>query len=168
VEFSERFIYYKFGLRAPNVSTNGDQIVDHYAAAYPDKFVVRDDKDKVAPTQGDVLSLSAIGTFNSRSGGHTAVVQTSNVNAAGTGTVTLVEQNASPTGTRTFNVQGWKIQGTGYPYIKWLHYKDAPLPPPAPGTRGRGLDLVLAIDTTGSMHPYITSVVRATEARRME
>ena len=43
----------------------------------------------------------------------------------------------------------------------WLHYKDAPLPPPGPGTTGRGLDLVFAIDTTGSMRPYISSVVQA-------
>jgi hypothetical protein len=161
VEFSERFIYYKFGLGAPNVSTNGDQIVDHYATTYPTKFVVRDDKDKVAPAQGDILSLSKVSTFNSESGGHTAVVQTSNINVAGTGKVTIIEQNASESGTRTFNVQGWKIQGTGYTYIKWLHYKDAPLPPPGPGTTSRGLDLVFAIDSTGSMHPYISSVVKA-------
>lgn len=82
-----------------------------------------------------------------RSGGHTAVVQTSNVNAAGSGTVTIFEEKVSPTGTRTFTVQGWKIQGTGYTYIKWLHYKDAPLPPPGAVTTGRGLDLVFAIDT---------------------
>ncbi len=162
VEFSERFIYHKFGLGAPNTSTNGDQIVDHYAGLYPSKFVVEDASHKVAPAQGDVLSFSTSPTFSSGTGGHTAVVQTSNVNAAGAGTVTIIEENASPTGTRTLTVQGWKIQGTGYTYIKWLHYKNAPLPPPGPGTTGRALDLVFAIDTTGSMSPYISSVVKAT------
>ncbi len=161
VEFSERFIYYKFGLGSPNSVTNGDQIVDHYAALYPSKFIVEDASSKVAPAQGDVLSLSASRTFNSATGGHTAVVQASNVNASGAGTVTVVEENASPTGTRTFTVQGWKILGTGYSYIKWLHFKATPLPPPGPGTTGRALDLVFAIDTTGSMSPYISSVVTA-------
>ncbi len=164
VEFSERFIYHKFGLGAPNTSTNGDQIVDHYAGLYPSKFVVEDASHKVAPAQGDVLSFSTSPTFSSGTGGHTAVVQTSNVNAAGAGTVTIIEENASPTGTRTLTVQGWKIQGTGYTYIKWLHYKNAPLPPPGPGTTGRALDLVFAIDTTGSMSPYISSVVKAESA----
>ena len=98
------------------------------------------DRRATADSRNVRLSFSANSTFNSGSGGHTAVVQTSNVSAAGSGTVTIIEENASSSGTRTFTVQGWKIQGTGYTYIKWLHYKDAPLPPPGPGTTGRGLD----------------------------
>lgn len=160
VEFSERFIYYKFGLGAPNISTNGDQIVGHYAAAYPGKFVVEDASQTTAPAQGDVLSFSDVSTFASSSGGHTAVVQASNVDGSGNGSITIIEENSSPGGSRTLQVRGWQIKSSE-PYVKWLHYKSAPLPPPGPGPTARALDLVFAIDTTGSMSPYIASVVQA-------
>lgn len=161
VELSERFIFYKYGLAQPTISTNGDQIVDHYGSKYPDKFVVEDALKHVPLAQGDVLSFSSDPLFASDSGGHTAVVQASDINASGTGSVTIIEQNAYPTGTEKLHVAGWAIQGTPFAHIKWLHPKGAAPPPPGSGAAGRGLDLVFAIDTTGSMSPYIQSVVTA-------
>jgi hypothetical protein len=164
VEFSERFIYYKYGLGVPNLPTNGDQLVDRYAAAYPDKFDVMTAASKVPLAQGDVLSFSSVPTFNAANGGHTSVVQASSIDSNGNGSVTVVEENASAKGTRAFNVKQWAIQGSGNAYIKWLHRKGVP-PTTTPGSGGSGgakkLDVVFAIDTTGSMSPYINSVVAA-------
>lgn len=169
VEFSERFIYYRFGLGAPgsringqlNPATDGDRVVDQYSALYPSKFTVEDASDAVELAQGDVLSLAHTSTFSDGFGGHTSVVQSSTVSSSGTGQITVIEENASPKGTSTFNVQGWKIQGTGYTYIKWLHFNGLPVTSPGPGPSARPVDLVFAIDTTGSMSPYISSVVAA-------
>lgn len=167
VEFSERFIYYKYGLGVPGVYTNGDQIVDHYNTKYPGKFEVRDARNKVQPVQGDVLSLSSVESFNAENGGHTAVVQSSKVDAAGNGSITIIEENSSATGTRNLNVKSWAVTGTSNKYVKWLHFKSAPTPPPSggggtgAGGPGGKYDLVFAIDTTGSMSPYIRSVVTA-------
>src|SRR5690349_17858154 len=94
VEFSERYLYYKYGATM-GISTNGDQVVAHYAAKYPSLFsVVANGTASEAPVQGDVLSFSTVSTFNSASGGHTAVVQASSVNSAGNGSITVVEENA--------------------------------------------------------------------------
>ena len=72
VEFSERFIYYKYGLGAPNLYTDGDMIVDHYASAYPSKFTVETASSKVPLVQGDVISFASNSTFDGSNGGHTA------------------------------------------------------------------------------------------------
>ena len=172
VEFSERFIYYRYGLGAPNVSTNGNQIVDHYKSAYPSKFTVEDASAKVPLVQGDVISFASTSSF-SDGAGHTAVVQASDINASGSGNVTIVEENASSTGQRVLQVRNWAIQGTSWKFIKWLHYTATPVPPGGTGSGpgsgsgsggGKKVDLVFAIDTTGSMTPYIDSVVKASSS----
>lgn len=171
VEFSERFIYYKYGLGAPNLYTDGDMIVDHYASAYPSKFTVETASSKVPLVQGDVISFASNSTFDGSNGGHTAVVQASDINSSGTGNVTIVEENASPTGQKVLQVKNWAIQGSGWNYIKWLHYTATALPPGGTGSgpgsgsgSGKKVDLVFAIDTTGSMAPYIDSVVAASSS----
>lgn len=168
VEFSDRFIYYKYGLTAP-AQTNGDQIVDHFAAKYPDKFDVRTAADKKPLVQGDVLSFAHSSNFNDSSGGHTAVVQSSSIGSDGTGWVTVVEQNSAQAGQATFKVDGWGItNSSGYKYVKWLHFRATPTPPTTGGGSGssgaggaKKVDVVFAIDTTGSMSPYINSVVQS-------
>lgn len=172
VEFSERFIYYKYGLGAPNLYTDGDMIVDHYASAYPSKFTVEDASSKVPLVQGDVISFANSSTFDDqKDGGHTAVVQSSNINSNGNGNVTIVEENASPTGQTVLQVKNWAIQGSGWSHIKWLHYTATPAPTGGTGSgsgsgsgSGKKVDLVFAIDTTGSMAPYIDSVVAASSS----
>ncbi len=167
VEFSERFIYYKYGLGAPHVSTDGEMIVDHYKSLYPGKFTVEDASSKVPLMPGDVISFASTSAFNAGDHGHTAVVQASNINSAGNGTVTIVEENASPKGQRILSVKNWAIQGSGWTYIKWLHYTATAVPPSGTGAgsgSGKPLDLVFAIDTTGSMAPYIDSVVKASSS----
>ena len=121
VEFSERYLYYKYGATM-GISTNGDQVVAHYGAKYPSLFsVVANGTANQAPVQGDVLSFSTVSTFNSGSGGHTGVVQASSVNSAGNGSITIVEENAVSSGVQILSVTGWRVSYSGFPYIEWLH-----------------------------------------------
>jgi hypothetical protein len=58
VEFSERYLYYKFGAKAL-AATNGDEVVDHYAAWYPSLFqAISNGTVGKAPVECDVLSFS--------------------------------------------------------------------------------------------------------------
>jgi hypothetical protein len=120
VEFSERYLYDRFGVTM-SVVTNGDQVVAHYAADYAGLFMaVRNGTPHRAPAAGDVLSLSTAPGFDSASGGHTAVVQSSSVNAAGNGTATVVEENAAASGVTVLRVAGWTVRYPGFPYVEWL------------------------------------------------
>jgi hypothetical protein len=120
VEFSERYLYYRYRVKM-GISTNGDQVAAHYAADYPGLFmVVRNGTPHRAPVDGDVLSMSTVPGFDSAAGGHTAVVQSSSVNAAGNGTVTIVEENAVPSGVQVLPVSDWAVHYDGFPYMEWL------------------------------------------------
>lgn len=120
VEFSERYLFYRYGVTM-DISTNGDQVAAHYAARYAALFmVVANGTPGRAPAAGDVLSLSTVAGFDSEGGGHTAVVQSSAVDAAGDGTVTIVEENAVPSGVQILPVSGWNVRYGGFPYLEWL------------------------------------------------
>ncbi len=98
VEFSERYLFYRYGVTM-DIPTNGDQVAAHYAAKYPALFMlVNSGTPNRAPVAGDVLSMAKVPGFDGSDGGHTAVVQSSSVNSAGNGTVTIVEENAVPSG----------------------------------------------------------------------
>ena len=91
----------------------------HYAAAYPALFtIVRNGTPHRAPVPGDVLSMSTVPGFDSAAGGHTAVVQSSSVDAAGNGTVTIVEENAVPSGVQVLAVRDWSVTYDGFPYLE--------------------------------------------------
>ena len=120
VEFSERYLYYRYGVTMSS-STNGDQVAAHYAAAYPALFmIVRNGTPHRAPVPGDVLSMSTLPSFDSVAGGHTVVVQSSSVNAAGDGTLTVVEENAVASGIQVLPVADWSVTYHGFPYLEWL------------------------------------------------
>ena len=124
VEFSERYLYYKYGATM-GISTNGDQIVDHYASKYSNLFAeIPNGTANAAPVQGDVISWSSVSSFASSSGGHTAVVQSSSVDGNGNGTISVVEENYQDNGgQRTISVSNWHLAGGSYPYAKWLHHR---------------------------------------------
>jgi 5-hydroxyisourate hydrolase-like protein (transthyretin family) len=120
-EFAARFLYVRFGLTM-YISTNGDQVVDHYVAKYPKLFVaVANGTLNQAPVQGDVISYSQSSNFHASSGGHTGVVQSSSVDVNGDGTVTTIEENWSSTGVHVIPVSNWRLVLGGFPYIKWMH-----------------------------------------------
>jgi hypothetical protein len=121
VELSERFLYYKDAVTMP-ISTNGNQVVDHYVARYPSMFeAVANGTAGRVPVQGDVLSLDTVTGFNGAAGGHTAIVQSSSVNSAGTGSIVVIEENNSAVGQQTLTVSNWHVAYPGFSYIKWLH-----------------------------------------------
>ncbi len=158
LEFSERYLYYRYGVTM-GIPTNGDQVAAHYAAAYPKLFmVVPNGTPHRAPVDGDVLSMSTVPGFDSSAGGHTAVVQASSVNAAGDGTVTIVEQNAVPSGVQVLSVSDWNVHYDGFPYMKWLTTAGllvtTPVLPAAELTRGYSATLTAA----GGAAPYRWSV----------
>jgi hypothetical protein len=154
VEFSERYLFYRYGVTMDR-STNGDQVAAHYAAAYPRLFmVVPNGTPGRAPVDGDVLSMSTVPGFDSSGGGHTAVVQASAVNAAGNGTVTIVEQNAVPGGVEILPVTDWHVRYNGFPYMEWLTAAGllvtTPALPAAEVSRGYAATLTAA----GGTAPY--------------
>ena len=123
VEFSERFLYYKDGVTMGG-GTNGDEVVAKYATQYPSMFTaVANGTPNAAPVKGDVLSLSTSMTFNSMDGGHTMVVQSSNVNSAGNGSITTVDENGTAAGVEVLTVTNWTVTYATFPYIEWLHLR---------------------------------------------
>jgi Putative Ig domain/CHAP domain len=162
VEFSERYLYYRFGVTM-DIPTNGDQVAAHYAARYPGLFtVVANGTAHRAPVPGDVLSMSADLRFDSRSGGHTAVVQGSSVNAAGDGTVTIVEENAVRSGVEVLQVRNWYVSYRGFPYLRWLTtiglLVTTPWLPAAAETRPYSVTLT----ATGGRAPYRWALTQGT------
>ncbi len=123
VEFAERFLYYKDGVTMGG-GTNGDEVVAKYATQYPSMFTaVANGTPNAAPVKGDVLSLSTLATFNSSDGGHTVVVQSSNVNSAGNGSITTVDENGTAAGVEVLTVTNWTVTYASFPYIEWLHLR---------------------------------------------
>jgi hypothetical protein len=115
--------YLKARFNADPGKANGAQAVDRYAAAYPARFVkIANGTRNKAPRKGDVLSLSTNRSFSDV--GHTGVVISSSVNAAGNGWVRAIEQNWGGTGGtsgfHTYPVRSWRVVYTGMPHIKWL------------------------------------------------
>ena len=123
VEFAERFLYYKDGVTMGG-GTNGDEVVAKDATQYPSMFTaVANGTPNAAPVKGDVLSLSTLATFNSSDGGHTVVVQSSNVNSAGNGSITTVDENGTAAGVEVLTVTNWTVTYASFPYIEWLHLR---------------------------------------------
>jgi CHAP domain len=115
VEFSERYLFYRYGVTM-GIPTNGDQVAAHYAAKYPALFMlVKSGTPNRAPAAGDVLSMAKVPGFDGSDGGHTAVVQSSSVNSAGDGTVTIVEENAVPSGVQVLKDTDWNVTYDGFP-----------------------------------------------------
>lgn len=108
-ELVKRFLYLEYGVNSLS-GTSGDQVVANYASTYSTIFKSINNQDgsnstnHVWPKAGDVLSYSDV---------HTAIITNVNITDAtnGNATLTLLEQNASSTGTTTQQFVGWKIKG---------------------------------------------------------
>jgi hypothetical protein len=112
VEFSQRFLYHKYGAR--EVGANGNQLARRYAAAYPTEFHVIHNGTGSLPRQGDVISESDDRNFSSDLG-HTAVVQ-----SVGDGQITIEQENYSRDGAGTLTYSGTHVTPHGFKYIEWL------------------------------------------------
>ena len=154
VEFSERYLFYRYGATM-DISTNGDQVAAHYAARYAALFmIIRNGTPHRAPVAGDVLSMSAVPGFDSAAGGHTAVVQASSVNAAGDGTVTIVEENALRSGVEVLPVSGWSVRYGGFPYLEWLTAAGMIITTPTLPTAQVSRAYSATLTATGGAGPY--------------
>ena len=121
IELVARYLKARYGANAG--IANGAQAVDRYAAAYPAKFVkIMNGLKGKPPREGDVLSLSANKSFGGI--GHTGIVVTTKVNAAGNGTLRTLEQNwggvGGASGYHNYTVRSWHVVYAGLPHIKWL------------------------------------------------
>ncbi len=111
VELSMRFLFLAYGV--PTYPANGNQVVTNYSG---DTLIkINDGTPGIAPQPNDVLSLGPETTW-----GHTSVIIASDVDENGNGSIAVLEQNANPTGTRTYTVSDWRIQSS-YIVIGWLH-----------------------------------------------
>src|SRR5450756_2511515 len=138
-----------------DISTNGDQVAAHYAARYAALFmIIRNGTPHRAPVAGDVLSMSAVPGFDSAAGGHTAVVQASSVNAAGDGTVTIVEENALRSGVEVLPVSGWSVRYGGFPYLEWLTAAGMIITTPTLPTAQVSRAYSATLTATGGAGPY--------------
>ena len=154
VEFSERYLYDRYGV-IMDIATDGDQVAAHYAAGYPGLFmVIRNGTPHRAPAAGDVLSLSAAPGFDSASGGHTAVVQSSSVSAAGYGTVTVVEENADAAGVAVLQVSDWIVRYPGFAFVEWLATTGLTVTSPHPPQAVAGRRYSFALTATDGRPPY--------------
>jgi hypothetical protein len=163
VEFSERYLYYRFGVTM-NIPTNGDQIAAHYAARYPGLFmVVANGTPHRAPVDGDVLSMAEVPDFDGADGGHTAVVQASSVNAKGNGTITIVEENAVPSGVEVLPVRHWYVTYSGlFPYMEWLTTVGVVVTSPWLPTAAETRPYAATLTAAGGSGPYRWALTRGT------
>ena len=135
VEYAMRFMYLLYGISP--YQANGADVVWNYEG---DQFVkIANGTSGQAPLPNDVLSYGSTST-----GGHSSVVTTSNVDAAGNGTVKVIEQNAAVTGASTLTVTDWSVAGNAGSVTGWLH-----------STRPA---LTLAVNKTGTGTGTVTSL----------
>jgi Putative Ig domain len=154
VEFSERYLYDRYGVLM-DIATDGDQVAAHYAAGYAGLFtVIKNGAPHRAPAAGDVLSLSADPGFDSAGGGHTAVVQSSSVSAAGSGTVTVVEENADAVGVAVLPVSDWTVRYPGFAFVEWLTTTGLAVTSPHPPRAAAGKRYSFGLTAAGGRPPY--------------
>jgi hypothetical protein len=118
VELVMRYIYLVFGI-AP-YSANGDTVVSNYNG---NVLTQVSNNGTSLPSPGDILSWA--GT-NENPDGHTAIVTAVNV-ANGSGTITILQQNASADGWGTVSVSDNVLttQIFGGSVTGWLHNPNA-------------------------------------------
>lgn len=110
-ELPKRYLYIGFG--TPPYRAHGKDVVWNYPGTDFEK--VPNGTPGKGPSTGDVLSYGAATAY-----GHTSLVSAANINANGNGSITIVEQNWSSTGTRTHSVINWTVQSS-MAVSGWLH-----------------------------------------------
>jgi hypothetical protein len=121
VELSMRWMYEAWGVDP--FPANGSGVVWNYASTQgqfnpdgPSLEAIANTGIGPMPVPGDVLSYGATSTA-----GHTSVVTGVDIDTAGDGTVTVLEENASPTGWDTVSVSHWILGGFDGGVTGWLH-----------------------------------------------
>ncbi len=115
VELAMRFMVQIYGVHP--YSANGNDVVSDYSQSDGGGLVViQNGTPGVAPEPGDVISLSDGGE------GHVVVVTSTDVDAYGDGSITVMSQNDTGNGWRTLQVSNWWVQGFNvFTPTAWLH-----------------------------------------------
>jgi hypothetical protein len=120
VELSMRFMYLAYGVSP--YGANGKDVVANYSTAYGGGLVkVGNGIADTKPAPGDVISFGPTATS---SFGHTGVVESTHVDAAGNGEIHILSQNDTADGWRVIPVSNWSVNGpaTGLGAVSgWLH-----------------------------------------------
>ena len=127
-ELAERFLWVAKGWTEPQVPTDGAAVVAWYATTHG-LAVVKNGTLGKAPAQGTIMSFSTDPTFPN-SNGHVGVVTESSVDpSTGTGSITIVSEDAGAQGGTTLGaaektqllVHGWTVANLGsYGFSEWL------------------------------------------------
>jgi hypothetical protein len=106
-----RFLYLIYGINP--YQANGSQVVWNYSGNRLVK--ISNGTAGKAPQPNDILSYGSTSTS-----GHASIVTSSNIDGNGNGTITVIEQNSSPSGSNTLSVNNWVV--TAWSTISgWLH-----------------------------------------------
>lgn len=120
VELSMRYLYVAYGV-VP-YAANGKDVVANYSPLYGGGLVkVANGTVGTPPEAGDVISF---GATVSSSFGHTGVIESTNVDGNGNGTIRILSQNDTVDGWRTLSVNNWSVDGpaAGLGAVDgWLH-----------------------------------------------
>jgi hypothetical protein len=100
VELVMRFLYQEWGIEP--WAGNGNQIMD----GYPTDSMIFYTNGTHSILPGDILTENA---SVSNPDGHTAIITAVNLDASGTGTINILEQNMSATGSRSLHVTNWNV-----------------------------------------------------------
>jgi len=110
-ELAMRFLYLIYGINP--YQANGSQVVWNYSGNRLVK--ISNGTAGKAPQPNDILSYGSTSTS-----GHASIVTSSNIDGNGNGTITVIEQNSSPSGSNTLSVNNWVV--TAWSTISgWLH-----------------------------------------------
>jgi hypothetical protein len=120
VELSMRYLYLAYGVSP--YGANGKDVVDNYSFLYGGGLVkIANGVAGSSPAPGDVI---AFGPTIYSSFGHTGVIESTNVDGNGNGTVRMLSQNDTTDGWRTLSVHNWSVDGPGAGLgvtTGWLH-----------------------------------------------
>jgi hypothetical protein len=120
VELSMRFMYVAYGVSP--YGANGKDVVDNYSPIYGGGLVkIANGTPGTAPRPGDVISFGPTGYS---SFGHTGVIESTNVDGDGNGSVRMLSQNDTADGWRTLSVSNWSVNGPAAGLgatTGWLH-----------------------------------------------
>jgi len=105
-ELVKRYLYIVYG--APAIDAYGYNLVNNYTSTYSSLFTKLANDGTNHIKVGDVLSYNEVVSGDH---GHTVIVKdTSGLDGSGTGTITVIEENASSTGQHTQTVTNWVIK----------------------------------------------------------
>jgi surface antigen len=160
VELAMRFMEQIYGVQP--YSANGVDVVANYSPSDGGGLVkIANGTPGEAPQPGDIISFSDGGE------GHVVVVASSDVNAYGNGSITVMSQNDTSNGWRTLEVTNWWVDGFNiFTVLGWLHDplgRGNPAAPPTVVTGALphaavGLSYGTDLSAVGGSGPYTWSL----------